>query len=133
MQLLDHLFIVKSLESLGDHTLKAGLLPVEDHPIYQAHFPNNPVTPGVCLLQVVVELVRRAFGEEWQLCAVANAKYLAPLVPHEGRIVEYEVRLDPVGLTAHALVTDPERIYAKFSLVMGRPSAANSQKGTSHD
>ena len=120
MQLLDHLFVVKSLVTLDDYTLKASLLLNEGHPIYQAHFPDHPVTPGVCLLQVVVELLQRAFDNELQLCVVSNAKYLAPLIPSEGHAVEYEVRFDPVGLTTQAVVSDSEHVYAKFSLVMGR-------------
>ena len=27
------------------------------HIIYEAHFPGNPVTPGVCIIQIVKELV----------------------------------------------------------------------------
>lgn len=128
MQLLDHLFVVKSLETHDDDTLKARLLPDEGHAIYQAHFPDHPVTPGVCLLQVVVELLQRAYGEELQLCVVTNAKYLAPLIPCEGHEVEYEVRFDPDGLTAQAVVSDSEHVYAKFSLAMGRPQLASAER-----
>lgn len=128
MQLLDHLFLVKSLETVGGHTLKASLLPVEDHPIYQAHFPGQPVTPGVCLLQVVVELLQRAFDEQLQLLVVNNAKYLAPLIPGEGHAVECEVRFDPEGLTAQAVVSGSEHVYAKFSLAMDRPHAPSAER-----
>ena len=26
-----------------------------DHYIYRAHFPGNPITPGVCLVQMVMK------------------------------------------------------------------------------
>lgn len=128
MQLLDHLFVVKSLETHDDYTLKASLLPEEDHPIYQVHFPDHPVTPGVCLLQVVVELLQRAYGEDLQLCVVTNAKYLAPLIPSEGHVVEYEVRFDPVGLTTQAVVSDSEHVYAKFSLALGHTRSKPAER-----
>ena len=28
-----------------------------DHEIYRAHFPGNPITPGVCIVQIISEVL----------------------------------------------------------------------------
>ena len=30
----------------------------ENHFIYKAHFPNNPITPGVCMVQMIEEIMK---------------------------------------------------------------------------
>ena len=40
--------------TLGQSGFKVILNP--DHLIYKAHFPGQPVTPGVCILQIIQEL-----------------------------------------------------------------------------
>ena len=39
----------------GGDTDKIWLRLNPDHPIYHAHFPGNPITPGVCIVQIVGE------------------------------------------------------------------------------
>lgn len=62
-----------------------------DHVIYQAHFPGEPITPGVCILQVGVELLSDAVGCEIELFHVKNVKFLNVLHP-DGEPVYAEVR-----------------------------------------
>ena len=46
-----------------------------EHEIYKAHFPGHPVTPGVCQIQIVTELLALHLGEEVRLTDVKNVKY----------------------------------------------------------
>ncbi len=52
-----------------------------DHVIYKAHFPGEPITPGVCMLQIAVELLSDAAGVSLELSSVKNVKYLNVLHP----------------------------------------------------
>ncbi len=52
-----------------------------NHPIYSGHFPNNPVTPGVCLIQIVRETTELFMKEKFLLSSVSNIKFLIPVKP----------------------------------------------------
>lgn len=49
--------------------------------IYAAHFPEMPVTPGVCLLLMAKELLEEVVGQKLDLVEVKNAKFLAVVNP----------------------------------------------------
>lgn len=49
--------------------------------IYAAHFPEMPVTPGVCLLLMAKELLEEVVGQKLNLVEVKNAKFLSVVNP----------------------------------------------------
>lgn len=53
------------------------------HTIYRAHFPGNPITPGVCIIQMVAELLEITAGCPLELRRVGNVKFLNVLSPVE--------------------------------------------------
>lgn len=58
------------------------------HPIYMAHFPGNPITPGVCTIQIAQNLLCLHLGRELSLVSIKNVKFLQPIVPSEGKIFD---------------------------------------------
>lgn len=54
-----------------------------EHFIYKAHFPGEPITPGVCLLQMCVELLSLHVGSVLALSCAKNVKYLKIVVPDQ--------------------------------------------------
>lgn len=63
-----------------------------DHPIYKGHFPNQPVMPGVCMLQLVTELTSKALGQSLQLKKASQAKFLVPIVPQQFPQIKLKTR-----------------------------------------
>ena len=51
------------------------LLP--ESPIYAAHFPGYPVTPGVTLVQIALELMGK------KLKSAKDIKFVVPVIPSE--------------------------------------------------
>lgn len=51
------------------------------HEIYRAHFPGSPITPGVCLIQMAVEICATLEGKEFIVREVRDAKFFSPAVP----------------------------------------------------
>ena len=47
-----------------------------EHPLYAGHFPGQPVTPGVCLMQTAVELLERVAGVSLRLTQARQVKFL---------------------------------------------------------
>ena len=65
-----------------------------EHEIFRAHFPGEPITPGVCQLQMVVECAERCIGARLYVTEVRNIKYLSLMRPVEGR--EYLIELSGI-------------------------------------
>jgi 3-hydroxyacyl-[acyl-carrier-protein] dehydratase len=48
---------------------------------FQGHFPNDPILPGVCLLQSLRVGLEKAWGTRLRLTDVLTAKFTAPVRP----------------------------------------------------
>ena len=76
MILQDNLYtIVSQQEQEGVATFQLSLHP--EWPIYKAHFPGHPITPGVCIVQMVQELLQVLQNRELCLRQAKNVKYVA--------------------------------------------------------
>ena len=53
--LLDNFYSILSSESSHSTTWTIQIELNPDHTVYQGHFPEHPVVPGVCLLQLIKE------------------------------------------------------------------------------
>lgn len=90
-----------------------------EHPIYKAHFPGNPITPGVCILQMALEMLSLSVDRKLEIQSVKNVKFLKILVPRSGLDVGYAVRgivLDEDNVKAQITVSDGEDLVAKISM-----------------
>ncbi len=47
------------------------------HPVYEGHFPGNPVVPGVCQLQMISELLSLIKESAVRLIYSDNVKFLS--------------------------------------------------------
>lgn len=92
-----------------------------EHVIYRAHFPNQPVTPGVCMIEMLTELMEKRIGKPLFLCKVRNIKFLNKLSPAAVPVISisfsYQVE---TGETAKYAVKGEifgdEQIFAKLSV-----------------
>ena len=72
--LLDNFYTILSSESSDSTiwTIQIKLNP--GHPVYQGHFPEHPVVPGVCLLQLIKECVEDIRQQKLQVTQVSSCK-----------------------------------------------------------
>ncbi len=52
-----------------------------ESPVYAAHFPGYPITPGVCLVQMGLELLGKVTGRTCELQGAKGIKFLSPVLP----------------------------------------------------
>ena len=87
--------------------------------VFQAHFPGQPITPGVCILQMVTELLEDCTGRQLAVTRVKNAKFLTVLTPV---VASINVSLTNVGeddgvYSAQSVLSDANgTVYAKISI-----------------
>ena len=87
-----------------------------DSKVYAAHFPGKPITPGVCMIGAVVELLSQAAGQALSLAKVNNIKYLSMMTPDDIDGATLAATLD--GNTATATYTNGDTVYAKMKLTL---------------
>lgn len=74
------------------------------HPIFNGHFPGRPVVPGVCMVQIIKELLEEALGKSLQLQKADHIKFLSLIVPGESPVIEATINysIDSSGLSVVA-------------------------------
>lgn len=128
MQLRNKLYKVIQKDSAG---LKGSFV-LELNPscfIYQAHFPGEPITPGVCIVQMGKELLEELLGDVWQrkveteIIKVKNVKFLSVISPNESTVINFQIKKVEVSeedpeIKAQISVLSEDEAKAKMSLVL---------------
>ena len=91
--------------------------------IYKAHFPEQPITPGVCITQIAVELAEIVVGHSLQMIGIKNVKFLSILSPTTQTEVTYTITIkssDDKETRIQAVAQSDDVVYAKMSLICKR-------------
>lgn len=90
--------------------------------IYRAHFPGNPITPGVCQVGIMEELAEGICGCGLFLKEVKALKFIDILRPSKEFVeVRFDVMEDDGGaVVAKGTLTSAGRVFTKFSLIFGK-------------
>ena len=119
MKLKDNFFQVNNFCQTAtgiDYTIELN----PEHYIYQAHFPGNPITPGVCIIQIVKELTEEKKERKLFLKRVNQVKFLSVINPLENKEVTFSISISSEENDAYkigAVVCNGERQFSKLSLL----------------
>ena len=100
-----------------DQNVSASISINKAHPVFQGHFPNHPVTPGVCMMQIIKELV-----EKWAKCKLVlktarNVKFMAIINPENNPNiqVQFDVEEENGLLSIKSTTSFEDTVALKFS------------------
>ena len=80
MKLLNNLYMISKRETTS-LSAQYGIFLEEKSFIYKAHFPNDPITPGVCIIQIAKELLEDYAQKHYTIKAIKNVKFLNVISP----------------------------------------------------
>ena len=60
----------------------------KDHAVFKGHFPGNPVTPGVCMMQIIKELTEQIVNEKLFMNSASNIKFMSIINPEKNSDLE---------------------------------------------
>ena len=89
--LKDDFFSITNLDIESD-VIKATLQLNEKHEIFDGHFPGQPVVPGVCMMQMVKEVVETAVGKKMLLAKAIELKFLIVIDPNQSSILKLQLK-----------------------------------------
>jgi 3-hydroxyacyl-[acyl-carrier-protein] dehydratase len=75
-----------------DGSIKAVLEINPAHEIFNGHFPGTPVVPGVCMMQMVKEVIENVIGKETNLVRADHMKFLTIINPNENKIIQLDAK-----------------------------------------
>lgn len=79
--LLKDFYIINSLENIDGQRYVANIKLNKEHEVFSGHFPGNPVTPGVCMMQIIKELTQEAVNAQLTMKSASNIKFMALINP----------------------------------------------------
>lgn len=118
MLLKDSLFTIVEMKQEPGHAEVEIQLDI-NHPIYTGHFPDNPITPGVCLLQIAIELFSMQVGKAMTMKASKSIKFVNIVRPNQCSRVSYLLDWEQTESDLYnvkVVVRNAENLFCKFSL-----------------
>ena len=97
-----------------------------DHLIYKAHFPGQPVTPGVCILQMIQEILSEQEGMPLFIRKIKNVKFtnmISPLNDSRVSVLFSSVSEEEGGFRAQGVIVrtgNASDVFLKFSVFLVR-------------
>ena len=89
------------------------------HKIFDGHFPENPVTPGVVQIQMVKEILEKALERECLLKEVGRCKFLAILDPNKDGEIDFAIKYseedDVLKISAQGISKDKSTTFFKVT------------------
>ncbi len=107
-------------ESLEEGNTFITRLEINDkHLIYEGHFPQRPVTPGVILMQLFKEEAERRLQQKLRLKSAANVKFIAVVNPNEasGLTLKSEIQKKTKEITLKGIAKTTSGIALKINAV----------------
>lgn len=62
-----------------------------DHKIFEGHFPDQPVVPGVCMLQIIKEQVAEFLHTPLILESTGQLKFLSSIIPDQADFYTFNI------------------------------------------
>lgn len=109
-------FYTYRIESQSAGNIKARISINAGHPLFKGHFPAQPVTPGVVLVEIIRKVLSQTFNKEFMLTAAKDIKFIAAVIPTETTELELSIDYErsSAGLNANCIFSGNGQIFTKL-------------------
>lgn len=86
------------------------------HDIFNGHFPGNAIVPGVCMMQMIKEVLESYLSKTLKLVKADNIKFLSFIDPNQHEQVGLEIKMSIVDeqVKADAQLVNEGIVFLKF-------------------
>ena len=118
MTLLNDYYRIDSRVVADGETL-FGISLIPGYCAYKGHFPENPVAPGVCNMQMIKECAGLLAGRRLFLAFIAKCRFSAVISPLTTPHLQLRMKLSVVSsaektYSVHATLSDNTTTYIQF-------------------
>ncbi|MCD7901141.1 MAG: hydroxymyristoyl-ACP dehydratase [Bacteroides sp.] len=120
--LVKDFYWVYSTEAVDDATWSIDLELNASHPIYEGHFPETPILPGVVTLQIIKECAEEITKKTLQYIQIGSCKFLSAINPTKNSELQLTLTLketeeNKLQLLAEGMAGENSFIKLKATLV----------------
>jgi 3-hydroxyacyl-[acyl-carrier-protein] dehydratase len=116
--LLNNLYTTRLMEIAPDGSaVRSEVTLNSSHPIFEGHFPGNPILPGVCTVQIIKELLELSIRKPLKMVRAGSIKYLGFVNPAEMPLLEFRFQLnhaDDGTISCSAVVSAHDKAVCSF-------------------
>jgi 3-hydroxyacyl-[acyl-carrier-protein] dehydratase len=114
--LINELFTYEHVDGVSMSFLKFRINIHKDNDIFKGHFPGNPITPGVCQMEIVKEILSDYLEKELFYSFVSDIKFINMWVPDDSEVIYLDISADEFedGYKIRANIYSHSRIYFKL-------------------
>ena len=88
--LIDDFFSLKAIQHVN-HSIDATVSFDDKHSIFKGHFEGFPVVPGVCMMQIIKEIMEKEMDKPLQVSKASQMKFLSVINPEENNEVSANI------------------------------------------
>ena len=88
-----------------------------DHPVFQGHFPGNPIVPGVCQIMMIQELIDQIQNKPMRLEHADTVKFLSLIVPGINPTLDFDIsyrEAEVCKISTNVTIHAENTIFLKF-------------------
>ena len=110
-------YSIVSQNDLGEGKHEFDLELNANHPVYDGHFPEMAVAPGVMLTDLVGSLTGIIANKSLELTSARNIKFMVPVLPKKENKMHVNISVSEAGgiYTSKAVATHAEMTFFKIS------------------
>ncbi|MDR0368512.1 MAG: hypothetical protein LBH82_05160 [Bacteroidales bacterium] len=118
--LKDDFFSIVAHSLLDSHTVDFQIKIHKNHAIYKGHFPGNPVTPGVCIIQMARELFVFFKQEDFLIKKIKSVKFTQTIIPTLHETIHYRMEWEDADsehlIRLKATVYSEDIVFTKINM-----------------
>ena len=114
--LLNNLFTYDHLSGEDVSSLRFKVNINASSEIFQGHFPDNPITPGACQLEMVKEVLSDYLGQKVGFDSITDLKFISMWIPNESEEVFMDIsaKSSETGYKVKASIYTESTTYFKL-------------------
>lgn len=118
---MDKFFKIKQLNSIdNNHNVEIEIN--SQHRIFKGHFPDQPVVPGACMIEIIKRCVSEILGSPYRYSSIGEFKFLSVILPGEDQHLLFKliISLDKENgaLSVNGAVLSRNEMKLKFKTKM---------------
>ena len=115
--MLDNFFTAKIITKGKIDTVSANITLNKEHQIYNGHFPGMHVVPGVCLVEIIRQVLSRSINEKLFISKIVSVKFVASVDPSKNHNLNLNATISnrsENSFEANIVIFDENKVYVKF-------------------